>query len=300
MPATIQTPSGVSATAAPRLPYKRIGRWQTTALLGEGRWTKVYRVTPDDRDPGLPADYALKVLRDEFANEHMAIGMLQREAFVASQVASPNLQTVLTLHTDEPPFYFVSPYLEGATLRSALDCSVPLNLPQILWVARQLAEAVQCLHSAGWIHGDIKPENVIVSPAGHATLIDLGFAKRIGQVDNKNVLQGTVAYAAPESFHAQLPSGAASDIYSLGVVLFETLTGRLPFSSSNASEVAVGHLHETPPTVRSFIPDIPNRVCRLVRRLLSKAPLRRPAADELVYRLTALEVEYFELRSALK
>lgn len=285
---------------------ERIGPWRVVALAGEGAWTRVYRAAPARFAQDAPADYAVKVLRPERQHDSLAGRFLQREELVGRQVTHPHLAPVLSSRIDRRPYFIATPFLEGWTLRECLaqrrwDDSrpAPLDVSSALWVARQVAEALDALHTAGWLHGDVKPGNVQVSASGHATLLDLGFARRLGPhldahaVPWDALLAGTPAYAAPEIHAGQPDTHSASDIYSLGVMLYELLTGSWPFPVDDPRRLAHAHCHTAPPDPRSAAPQVPGRVARLVLKLLAKDPAERPLAAELIDRLVDLEIATF-------
>ena len=166
-------------------------------------------------------------------------------------------------------------------------------MPQSVWMVRQVAAALAVLHAKGWLHGDVKPENVLVSPQGHATLIDLGLARRLGsrECQGGEVLAGTLAYVAPETFLPAARLSGEADIYSLGALLHELLTGQPMFEEADPTRLALLHLRQAPPDVREAALDVPPILARLVMRMLAKEPLRRPAASEVVRHLTRLEIE---------
>jgi serine/threonine-protein kinase len=154
------------------------------------------------------------------------------------------------------------------------------------------------LHREGWMHGDIKPSNIFVSPEGHVTLLDLGFARRIDAAEPvaERCVTGTYNYIAPEMVARGLPIDVRSDMYSLGVVLFEMLAGRLPFPGASAAELARQHREVRVPDLSQFAPHLPREACRLVHEILAKEPLRRPQTPaELVDRLLRLEVTTFSM-----
>ena len=247
-----------------------------------------------------PASYALKVLRDEWQADERGRALLRRELQVSRHVMNPRLVPVLAAELEAPPFYLVMPLLEGCSLEEQLHCRRTLDLPLLFWIARQTAEAIVALEVAGWMHCDIKPSNVLIAPNGHVTLIDLGFASPTSQqalvVDRP--LLGTLAYMAPELLYSSSGGSVRSDVYSLGVTLFELLTGRLPFDSDDVAELAVQHRQQLPADLRHHEPRIPVLAARLVQQMLSKEPLRRPTPTEVVERLLALEIETFAERFA--
>lgn len=284
----------------PALP-RRVKQWELTELVAEGALARAYRAraagSPDDR----PAPYAVKVLRRRWENDDRALGTLFREALVGRTVAHPHLISVLAAILREPPYFLVMPWLDGWTLQQWLAGGERVDLPVVLWIARQVAEALGALAASGWMHGDVKPSNILVSPEGHVTLLDLGFAQRAGDEPGSvagRCLLGTCNYIAPEMITSTLAGDIRSDIYSLGVVLFEMLAGRLPFEGDDLAEIIAAHKQARAPELRRLAPHLPAGVVRLVRRMLSKEPLRRPQTpSELIDRLAALEIHAFAERS---
>jgi serine/threonine-protein kinase len=286
----------------------RLGPWQLVRLLAESNFTRVYQARPSDGETGdagngvarRPAAYVIKLLRKEWWREPQAIEMQRRESWVGSKVTHPNLLPVLSASVDGPPFYVVMPNLEGAPLTQLIARQAPLAVPLALWIARQVAEGLDALFEAtGMIHSDIKPANIFVSPTGHATLLDFGFAQTPAEASRwaTRPLAGTLAYIAPEMVTSALAAGPRSDIYSLGVTLYEMLTGRRPLDSDDPGELATLHREAKPADISTLRPNTPPAVAELVHAMLAKDPLRRPAsAGELASRLVRLEIDCFSLR----
>jgi len=296
MPQTF-TPSTGIVKSARSDSNKAIDCWQPVDLIAEGPWTSVYQARPQGCADNSPADYAIKVLKDVFVDDRLARKQIQREAAVGKVVTHPNLVSVLHSQVDKSPFYVVMPHLEGRTLANLLLQHEPICLPKALWIARQAAEAMSALHLAGWMHADVKPSNIFVSPQGHVTLIDLGFARSFeAPNENRGELVGTMNYAAPELFISKCGRDGQSDVYSLGVTLYEVLTSRLPFVEEDACDLALAHLREQPPDPRTMAPNLPPRLIRLLNRMLAKEPLRRPQAQEVVAILMELEIATFDER----
>lgn len=283
-------------SAAPTAwPTESLGAWRLSRILGEGRWTRIYQARPQSLSAAGPADYALKLLRPEHAEHPIALAALRREAHVARQVSHPHLSSVLSEQHGAGEHFLVMPFLEGATLAQLLVRASPARaLPEAtaLWIARQAAEALVALHGRQWLHGDIKPANILVAPLGHATLLDLGFARKLGTAEcaTTAALQGSPRYLPPEALLPAEVLTSASDVYSLGCVLFETLTGHPPFTCERPDELAAAHLQQEAPALRTILPQLSHELARLVQQMLAKQPLRRPAAEEVVSRLVELEI----------
>jgi serine/threonine protein kinase len=288
------------AANAPGQPPKdgpAIGPWRLTRLIHRTPHTVIYRARPVTDWAG-PGGYAVKTIAA--AATDWGRTMLRREATVAREAAHPHLVSSLAEeHTVAQPF-LVLPYLEGVTLRRRLegggkdgDGVFPLMpIATALWIVRQAAEALAALHAAGWLHGQVRPEHLVISPQGHATLIDLTQCRGLQTAEclPDGGLPVAAAYAPPEAFAHRGQWSAASDTYSLGVVLFEALAGQRPFAAPDPRRLAALHRGAAPPDVRQIRYDAPREVGELVRRMLAKQPLRRPSDEELVRWLAELEI----------
>jgi eukaryotic-like serine/threonine-protein kinase len=278
---------------------RRVSSWELVNFAASGSLGDVYRVRPEN-DISAEAAYALKLMQPRWQKEPWILRLFQREAEVGRTVSHPHLVPVLGAGVDRPPYYVVMPWLDGATLAELLGTGRTLSLPQALWIVRQTAEALDALHRAGWSHGDVKPENIMVASNGHATLFDLNFARRAGESGSAadRCVMGTFEYLAPEWLTSTLRADIRSDLYSLGAVLYRVLSGRLPFSAESLAGLATQHLQSIPPDVRTLAPHVPGPIARLVHRLLAKDPLRRPQSPgELCEELMRWEILTFGERN---
>jgi serine/threonine-protein kinase len=286
------------AADAPQL-VGRLGPWQLVKPLGEGNLTRVYLARPADGPQNQSSAYVVKVLRKEWWRDPLAIEMQRREAWVGSKVSHPNILPVLSVSVEDPPFYIVTPKLDGATLAQLILDRGRISVPLALWIARQVAEGLTALFDAtGMIHTDVKPDNILVSPTGHATLIDFGFVQTPAEASQwaTRPLAGTLAYIAPEMVTSALAAGPQADIYSLGVTLYEMLTGMRPWNTDDPAELAARHREAKPADIRQQRPELSQPIADLVHSMLAKNPLRRPGSTrELASRLVRLEIESFTL-----
>ncbi len=299
---SLSTPVNFAATSSSRRPdlVGRIGPWQLVRLLHESDLARVYLARPADAPESQLANYVVKVLRNPWWRDPQAIEMQRRAAWLGRKVSHPHLLPVLSANVRQPPFYLVSPLIEGHSLAAILKQAAPLPLSLTLWIARQVAEALAALHeTTGMLHADVKPANIVVSTDGHATLIDLGFAHAPAESRHwsSRPVVGTLSYIAPESVTSSLASEVRSDLYSLGVTLYEMIAHTLPFVANSPDELVRAHRASKPRCIRHHVPRLPKAVASLVHRLLAKDPLRRPdSATAVAEELMRLEVESFNAR----
>lgn len=269
-----------------------LGEWRLLDEIGRGAWTRVYLARPADAKRNRSGCYAVKVLDPAWEGDPLAVATLRREALVGMSVAHAHLVSVLAAHVHAAPHYLVSPFLPGVTLAERLRGG-RLAIRTAVWIARQLASALAALHEAGWLHCDVKPANTVIAPSGHATLIDLGYCQqrdRAASLDDR-AIAGTFDYLAPEAITPGMARGPTADLYSLGAMLFEMLVGHRPFVGRDAGELAEKHRRAPVPSIAGLRPDVPEPLVRLVKELLAKQPLRRPAsAREVVERLVRMEI----------
>ncbi len=278
-------------------PLPRIPGYELLQRLGGGPLTGVYAA----RDCATDTPCAVKVLRPDWADQPTAIKLLQREARAGLATHHPNLVRLLYAHVTREPYFLVMELLHGEALRTRLRREYHLDLPTALWIARQTAEALAALHRAGFVHGDVKPENIRLVDAGTAILIDLGFAHRPGENDllhQEGYILGTVNYLAPELCGAEPRADQRSDLFSFGVMLFEMLTGRLPYPTGTIDQTLRRHHSDPPIDIRRYAPTLQPALVTLVERLLAREPTDRPRAAAVVQQLVALEIAALRRQSA--
>lgn len=267
----------------------RIPGYEMLTCLGGGVTTTVYSARECETD--FPC--AIKVLRPDWQDQPIAVKLLQREARAGLATQHPQLVRILEAHVLTPPHYLVMEYLPGESLRRRLRREYQLERPTAVWIARQIAEALAALHRKGFIHGDVKPENIRLGDVGTALLLDLGYAHRPGEnapLLEKGYILGTVNYLAPELCGDQPHDDLRADIYSLGTTLFEMLTGQLPFPAGAPLETMRRHRTDEPMLLADCLPTASATLTELIDRMLSRDPADRPNADRLVHELIGCEI----------
>jgi serine/threonine protein kinase len=277
-------------------PFPKIPGYELLQRLGGGPLTCVYAARSDDDHP-----CAVKVLRDDWYDDTTAVKLLQREARTGLSVHHSHLVRFLHTHVTRPPYFLVMELLHGESLRRRLRREYRLDLATTLWVARQTAEALAALHRAGFLHGDVKPDNIRLVDDGTAVLIDLGFAHRPGEnaaLAREGYVLGTVNYLAPELCGGQPEEGCASDLFSLGVTLFEMLAGAMPYPPGTLAQTFRRHQCDPPADIRRLVPGLPPALVSLIERLLARRPPDRPRVGAVVQQLVSLEITALRRRLA--
>ena len=265
--------------------------------LGGGPMTVVYSA----RETATDKPCAIKLVRPEWDDPATAVKLLQREARAGLAVKHAHLVRLTRAEVTHPPYFVVMEHIAGESLRRRLRRDYRLPVGDAIWVVRQVAEALSALHRAGFLHGDVKPDNVRLTESGEAVLIDLGFAHRPGE--NAAFLRagyvlGTANYLAPELCADPPAEDFASDLFSLGVLCFEALTGKLPYPTGSVSQTFRRHACDPPADIRRSVPGLPPALVTIVERLLGYEPERRPRASAVVQQLIKVEIDSLRRRRA--
>ena len=278
--ATVNSGMAVPSPVRVLAPGTSIGeRYEVRGLLGTGGYAVVYRAL--DRE--LKREIALKVLHHERLSPEGMV-RLRREAALARDAASPHIVRVFDIGSAGPLVFLSMEAVAGESLRERLRRG-PLPVAEAVRTGLQILDGLHALHRLGIIHRDLKPSNILVTGDGGVKLADFGLARRLDSDETRltttTALIGTVEYLAPEQVLRREADGR-SDLYSFGVVLFEMLTGRLPFAEGTSLGTLVAHLQRRAPAVRRFRKEVPRWLDALVARLLEKDPRRRYPSVEAV------------------
>lgn len=236
------------------------------------------------RDTNLQRSVAIKILHEDLIDDPQFRARFLQEARSAANLAHPNIVTIFDFGHDAGSYYFVMEYVHGTDLKSHMRRQAHLPLEQSLDLMVQICAGVGYAHRAGLVHCDLKPQNILVSADGVAKITDFGIARALATIEpdeTSKVVWGSPRYFAPEQAagHALTP---ASDVYSLGVILYELATGKLPFDAEEAQTLAEMHQTKLPDTPRTVNPLIPAALERVILKVLSKEPaVRYRTADQL-------------------
>jgi serine/threonine-protein kinase len=271
---------------------QRISHYRVDRLLGVGGMGEVYLA----EDATLRRKVALKLLPERFSEDAERVRRFQREARAASKLNHPNIITIYEVGQAESRHFIATEYIEGQTLRDRLQNRQPLSVGEILDVAIGVAGALTSAHEAGILHRDIKPENVMLRPDGYVKVLDFGLAKLVepdplAPESNTGSIMGTLLYISPEQARGY-PPDARSDIYALGAVVYEMLTGRPPIMTDNFVELAIAIATKDPEPPSHFIRGLAPEVDRIVLKALQKDRDKRYAnAREMLNDLRTLRQE---------
>jgi len=306
-PTVAMTSGNARATSSPV--RTTVGDWRLVRPLSVSPRAKVFEACPASQDHDAPGEYIAKILSADLTGDARAVAMFRREVCVGGKVCHRHLVPVVDAGTTPDAMYLVMPRVDGTTLEERLSAIGRFEWDQACWIVRQAAQALAYLHSEGWLHGDIKPSNLLVADDGHVTLLDLGFVQplaraeassaatsvaQIRHADSSQIspcLIGTLKYLAPERLSCGGPITTASDVYSLGLMMHEMLAGVHPYASTDDAQLARMHRETLPGDLRDIDPTIPESLANLLPEMLAKDPLRRLASCDPVIRcLVSLEI----------
>jgi serine/threonine-protein kinase len=248
------------------------GRYKILDMIGGGGMANVYLA----HDMILDRNVAVKMLRLDLTNDEEFIRRFRREAQSATSLNHPNIVDIYDVGEEDDIYYIVMEHVDGQTLKQYIQQNSPLKVEEAISIMRQLTSAIAHAHQNNIIHRDIKPHNILVDHDGNVKITDFGIAMALSatSITQTNSVLGSVHYLSPEQARGGM-ANKKSDVYSLGIVFFELLTGRLPFSGESAVSIALKHLQSETPSVRRWNPNIPQSVENIVLKATAKDPFHR-------------------------
>lgn len=258
-------------------------QYKIVSELGSGGMGVVYQAV----DILLEREVAVKKLRGEFSSSPDVARRFLREAKIQARLNHPNIAQLFTCVQQGDTFYIVMEFIAGTPLNRL----IPLSYERLLPLTIQMLDTLEYAHSMGVLHRDIKPDNLMITPAGSLKIMDFGIAHVLGSTRHtrEKTIMGTLEYISPERIAGKDPD-RRSDIYSLGAVLFEVLTGRLPFESKSEYTLLRQHMEDAPPRVREFVPECPEFLELLIDRALAKEPDHRFATCREMKEVLAVDI----------
>jgi serine/threonine protein kinase len=253
------------------------GRYEIIELVSEGGMAMVYKA----RCRMLDRIVAVKILKDEYSSDLNFVQKFKTEGLAAAQLSHPNIVNIFDVGQEEDVYYIVMEFIEGETLKEYIQREAPLPVEQAITIATMICDGLQHAHEKGIIHRDIKPHNIIITETGIVKVADFGIAKAISKktITYGGNIVGSVHYIAPEQARGE-PVTRTTDIYSLGCVIYEMLTGRMPFDAESPITVALKHIHDDPVPPRSFNSEIPKALEAVILRAMAKNPVQRFASAQ--------------------
>ena len=247
-------------------------RYQIIKSIGEGGMANVYLAY----DTILDRNVAVKVLRGDLATDEKFVRRFQREALSASSLSHPNIVEVYDVGEDNGQYYIVMEYIEGKQLKQLLKKRGKLTISEVIDIMLQISDGLSVAHDNYIIHRDIKPQNIMILENGLVKITDfvIAMAMNSTQLTQTNSVMGSVHYLPPEQANGK-GSTLQSDIYSMGILMYELLTGELPYKGDNAVEIALKHLKEPLPSVREKVPEVPQSVENIIIKATAKNPKNR-------------------------
>ena len=265
-------------------------RYEIVKAIGEGGMANVYLA----HDLILNRDVAVKVLRGDLANDEKFVRRFQREALASSSLSHPNIVEMYDVGEDNGTYYIVMEYVDGKTLKQLIKKRGALTLSECIDIMLQLTDGVEHAHESYIIHRDLKPQNIMIQDNGEIKITDFGIAMALNntQLTQTNSVMGSVHYLPPEQASGK-GSTVKSDVYSMGILFYELLTGKLPFRGDNAVEIALKQIKDEIPSVKETNPAIPQSIENIVMKATAKNPRNRYASSKEMHEdlLTALNEE---------
>lgn len=258
-------------------------RYRLISQHGSGGMSVIYKAT----DIALGRTVAVKILRPSLTNDNSFLVRFRQEARNVANLAHPNIVTVHDVGQDGNTYYMVMEFVDGPDLKKVIKAEGLLSIERSLNIAIQMCLGIGYAHRAGLVHADVKPQNILLAEGDRIKVTDFGIAQALALTkpqERQKIVWGSPHYFAPEQAQGEYPS-PASDVYSIGIVMFEMLTGRLPFTGNDQQELALAHIRDAPPRISELNPQVPSSLDQIVQKVLAKDPKARYSKAEQLGRI---------------
>ena len=259
------------------------GRYRLVSQHGSGGMSVIYKAT----DIALGRTVAIKILRPSLTNDNSFLVRFRQEARNVANLAHPNIVTVHDVGQDGNTYYMVMEFIDGPDLKKVIKSSGPLSVERTLHIVIQMCQGIGYAHRAGLVHADVKPQNILMAESDRVKVTDFGIAQALALTkpqERQKIVWGSPHYFAPEQAQGEYPT-PASDVYSIGIVMFEMLTGRLPFQGGDQQELALAHIRDAPPRITELNAQVPPSLDHIVQKVLAKDPQARFSKAEQLGRI---------------
>lgn len=285
-------------TSSPKHAVSReriVSYWKLGKPVTAGRWYHIYRAKPKSLDHHASFDYVVKMVNPHLKSAKLqhALDRLGREALATEQIVHNNVIRLLDAELDRAPFFLVQPWMPGKSFDRFQSATPQTTLNRLVWVARQVAEAIYAGHESGRVHLGLDPSHILLGRTGRVTMIGWSQSHPVGELAwmPHDRLQ-LASYTAPECFHTDYRATFASDVYSLGALIYKSLSRQAPFEGQSVKAVAHAAMNSSTVDLMIKQPLCPPSLYRMVRKMLSKNPQKRPSMREVLESLIAIEIEH--------
>ena len=276
-------------------PQQIVSYWKLGRPVTAGRWYNIYRAKPKSLSAESPHDYVFKMVNPNLKNGQLqhALDRLGREAIATEQIEHNNVIKLLDAELDHAPFFLVQPWMPGKSFDRFQSVTSQTTLNRLVWIARQIAEAVYAGHEKGRVHLGIEPAHVLLGRTGRVTMIGWSQSHPVNESAWMPHDQLQMArFTAPECFREGYRASFASDVYSLGALLYKSLSRRAPFDGQTVKAIADNAMNSSFVDLMLKQPQCPPALYRLVRKMLAKNPKARPSMRSVLESLIAIEIEH--------
>lgn len=284
-----------SETQFPSPDQRIVSYWKVGKAVTAGRWYNIFRAKPKSLSEQSPFDYVIKMVNPHLKSTQLqhALNRLGREAIATEQIVHNNVIRLLDAELDRAPFFLVQPWMPGSSFDRFQSATTQTTLNRLVWVARQVAEAIHAGHELGRVHLGLDPSHVLLGRTGRVTMIGWSQSHPAGELAWMPHDQLQLAkYTAPECFQTNYRADFSSDVYSLGALIYKSLSQKAPFEGQTVKAIAESAKKSATVDLMIRQPLCPPALYRLVRKMLDKNPAKRPAMRSVLESLIAIEIEH--------